>query len=326
MRPAMLLAMLTLACGRHGFDASIVDGNDAPRSDGDGASMLPPSCVGLPASCGPARDQPCCDSVLVPGGSFLRGYDVASDGMFTSMASPVTVTDVLLDRYEVTVGRFRQFVLAGQGIRTNPPPAGAGAHPNIANSGWNAAWNNSLLADTMALTTAITCDSSWTSAPGPNENKSIDCIDWYEAMAFCAWDNGFLPTEAEWLNAASGGSEQRAYPWSNPPGDLTIDCPHANHSPCGTGVLEVGSTSPLGDGKWGHADLGGNVMEWLLDVSTGYQTPCVDCANLGTTGNRQAHGGATFDPPTVVRNGSRFHQGGPTSRSSGAGVRCARAP
>ena len=322
------LMLLSAGCGRFGFapassDAtSTSDATDGPVID----AAPPPSCVALPPTCGPANDQPCCETLLVPGGTFHRGFDLATDNMYTDMTKPATISSFHLDRFEVTVARFRQFVDAGQGTRQNPPAAGAGAHPNINGSGWNTSWNTSLLADTAALRTAVACDSTWTDTPGPNENRPIGCIDWFEAMAFCAWDGGFLPTEAEWHFAASGGSEQRAYPWSSPAGDVTIDCSRATYMPCITGIVDVGSTSPAGDGKWRHADLGGNVMEWVLDLSTGYQTPCDDCANLGATGNRQARGGANFDDATVVRNGSRFHQGSPTSRSGGAGVRCARAP
>jgi formylglycine-generating enzyme required for sulfatase activity len=52
-------------------------------------------------------------------------------------------------------------------------------------------------------------------------------MDWYEAYAFCIWDGGFLPTDAEWNYAAAGGAQQRAYPWSNPPTSLTIDPSYA---------------------------------------------------------------------------------------------------
>ena len=91
-------------------------------------------------------------------------------------------------------------------------------------------------------------------APGANESLPINCITWYEAFAFCAWDGGFLPTEAEWNYAAAGGSEQRAYPWSNPPTSTTIDCSHANYDDCaalrepaGDGAVNrVGSESPAG--------------------------------------------------------------------------------
>ncbi|AUX45468.1 uncharacterized protein SOCE26_069590 [Sorangium cellulosum] len=35
----------------------------------------------------------------------------------------------------------------------------------------------------------------------------INRLDWYMALAFCAWNGGRLATEAEWNYAASGGSE-----------------------------------------------------------------------------------------------------------------------
>jgi len=39
----------------------------------------------------------------------------------------------------------------------------------------------------------------------------INCITWYEAMAFCIWDGGYLPTEAEW-DALRGGARTNGYP------------------------------------------------------------------------------------------------------------------
>jgi formylglycine-generating enzyme required for sulfatase activity len=176
----------------------------------------------LAATCGPLGNDDCCKSLLVPGGTFYRSYDGVEH---LDKNYPATVSDFYLDKYEIMVGRLRTFVNAGMGTQKSAPADGAGAHPGMAGSGWRVAWNSNLRANTDALKAALKCEASyqtWTDAPGSNENKAVICLDWYTAFAFCVWDGGRLATEAEWNYAASGGSEQRYYPWSIPPTSKTV--------------------------------------------------------------------------------------------------------
>jgi len=308
----------------------------------DGGDPLPEflSCATLAATCGPAdTNDSCCNSPEVIGEiMYYRSYDVANDGNSGSTSAPATVNSFRLDKYELTVGRFRTFVNAGKGTQASPPESGAGGHAEITGSGWDATWNSSLVADTPTLKANLKCNSmyqtlTWTDAPGANENRPVSCISWYEAMAFCAWDGGFLPTEAEWNYAAAGGEQQRAYPWSNPPGTLTtLDGSHTSYNCIGdnvagcavTDLVVVGSKS-AGDGRWGQSDLAGNVWEWTLDWYAAYQSECTNCANLVNTSNRVIRGGSfNLDAP-LLRTGNRYFYY-PTSRSHNIGVRCARIP
>jgi formylglycine-generating enzyme required for sulfatase activity len=244
------------------------------------------------------------------------------------MGHPATVSAFRLDRYEVTVGRFRAFVEASAGTRAAPPATGTGAHASIPDSGWDPSWNGELAADADALAAALACDptyQTWTDAPGPNEDLPINCITWYETFSFCAWDGGYLPTEAEWNYAAAGGDEQRAYPWSNPAGSTEVDCAHANSAACLSALDRVGSTSPEGDGRWGHADLAGNAFEWTLDGSGAYPDPCVDCSNLTVTLDRVLRGGGWDNSTAEMRGAYRLGRP-PNLRHRAVGLRCARAP
>jgi formylglycine-generating enzyme required for sulfatase activity len=249
-------------------------------------------------------------------------------------ASPATVSAFRLDRFEITVGRFRQFMASYPG---NKPVAGAGAHPLIAGSGWQAGWDASLAADQAALKTAVKCNgstSTWTDTAGGNESKPMNCLDWYEAFAFCAWDGGRLATEAEWNYAAAGGSEQRSYPW----GAAAPDNAHAVYGCTGDGsaagscaatdILSVGAKSPVGDGKWGHADLAGGVWEWNLDwYGDPYVTPCSDCAIVakGTPSSRVRRGGSWSGDASYLLSSVRDGYA-PTAHGSLVGARCARTP
>ena len=293
-----------------------------------------PSCVGLAALCGPNADEDCCSTATpIPGGTFFRSYDVASDGMYPSMIYPATVSPFMLDRFEVTVGRFRKFVEVGMGTRESPPPAGDGARTlngNEGQGGWDARWNTVLAADTAALVAAVKCDGNkqtWTDAAGPNEGLPINCMTWYEAFAFCTWDGGFLPTEAEWNFAAAGGEEQRAYPWSSPADSTAIDCLYGNYMSCAPdNAKRVGNGSPKGDGRWGQSDLAGNVWEWTLDgYASALSTSCNDCANQSVDMFRSFRGGSWFSAVTNARTNYRDYAT-PDVRSSNSGARCAKTP
>ena len=167
----------------------------------------------------------------------------------------------------------------------------------------------------------------WTDAPGSNEHRPINCVTWYEAFAFCAWDGGRLPTEAEWNYVAAGGEEQRLYPWG-----ATIDLSRASYDCRADGsaqgvcsladLLAVGALVPAGSGRWGHADLAGNVGEMVLDRFADYADPCTDCGIL-SGGDPVVRGGG-FDASeqgvsTLVRGAAPA-----TARAAHTGFRCAR--
>jgi formylglycine-generating enzyme required for sulfatase activity len=164
----------------------------------------------------------------------------------------------------------------------------------------------------------------WTDTPGPNESNPMSCMTWYELFAFCAWDGRRLPTEAEWNYVAAGGDEQREYPWGSAP----IDSAHAVYGSA-TASARVGSRSTAGDGRWGNADLAGNVMEWNFD-SYVYPYPdsgasCVDCAVLVATPYRVVRGGG-FGGVAEVQQTFMRYDFGPGGRVTNLGGRCVADP
>lgn len=87
----------------------------------------------------------------------------------------------------------------------------------------------------------------------------------------------------------------------------------------------VGSESPKGDSKWGHADMAGNLDEWTQDYSQRFSSPCHDCANLtpNATSRRLIKGGSFSDNAGAL--GSAFRSSAPPGVAvSLFGARCAR--
>jgi len=310
-----------------------------------GLARLGPSALALVAAgvvaCGAGPDA----SPRVPGGTYARTYVNDGNGP-TGAADPARVSELRLDRYLISVGRFRQFVAASAAGWT--PMAGAGRHAHLNHGqglasgagagyepGWSAADASQLATTAGDWAARLNCEPSfhtWTDAAGPNESLPINCIDWYDAYAFCIWDGGFLPSEAEWGYAAAGGDQQRAYPWgaTDPAGSSHYLISGCNYPPGSTACSGVTNLAPIGTatmgaGRWGQLDLAGELSEWTLDWYAPYANPCADCANLTDFSYRVLRGGS-FGTDTdnifpAARNGDV-----PPARNAFYGARCARAP
>jgi formylglycine-generating enzyme required for sulfatase activity len=309
-----------LAGGSTTTGAVDLAGGQTTVVDGGGTTSTPQpaparSCATLPKTCGASGHEDCCETIYVPGGTFLRSYDGVR---WTNDQYPATVSPFWLDRYEVTVERFYQFHLAWPASK---PTAGAGAHPNIWNSGWQSAWDAALPSDQKSFWDQLSnCgNGTYFSQSNYGPHRPMSCLPWTLAFAFCIWDGGRLPTEAEWNFAAAGGSEQRFYPWSSPASSTAIDATRAAYSPAS--VSDVGM-HPLGAGRWGHEDLIGNVGEFVRDWNDAYLVPCVDCITR-TGGFPVLRGGSYHFGPSSLDVSGRWNTGGAWN-SSAFGLRCAR--
>lgn len=311
-------------------------------TSGSAGSVIGLSCAGLAANCGATQDDDCCSTATtIPGAEvFYREAD-AHDMFDTS--HPQTVSSFRLDKYEVTVGRFRTFVNAYDAWRAQHPVAGEGGDPHVSGSSWKDSWTSFLPASSAEFQDSTHLSKNpthgtWTAVTGPDETKAINCVSWYEAVAFCTWDGGWLPTQNELQYAACGGAQRRVYPWSSPPADETIDTTYANYEtdtfPSDGAVEPVGS-HPAGHGRWGHQDLSGNVIEWGWDwFNSGYMgtanVTCWNCVNMSPNTSpgfvgRSIRGGNWSDNAaslkTVLQAGTAAE-----NHDYRTGFRCAHSP
>jgi formylglycine-generating enzyme required for sulfatase activity len=73
---------------------------------------------------------------------------------YTKKDYPASVSTFALDKYGVTVGRFRSLVAAKMGTMAHPPAEGAGTHPAIPGSGWNCSAPGCLTVSTLVVACA----------------------------------------------------------------------------------------------------------------------------------------------------------------------------
>lgn len=255
----------------------------APDRSAEPGAEPPPSTPhpeAIPAhasASAPAAVVPPEDMVAIPAGEFFAGCNEEVDHACIAAEKPGGLRRVeafAIDRNEVTAADYQSCVAAGACRATD---RGDGCNVGVAG----------------------------------RERHPANCLDWAQAVAYCAWRGARLPTEWEWERAARGPAG-RVHPW----GDEPADCRHASidegsGSACGRGdtTAPVGS-KPAGATPEGILDLIGNVWEWT------------ESTREGTT-SKVVRGGAYYVDPRQARAsfGLPFKASG---RAPFAGFRCAR--
>jgi hypothetical protein len=223
-------------------------------------------------------------------------------GVFTTgeRRTQATIASYCLDQTEIAVGAYEGCVQAG--ACTAP--------------------NGYLVNDQSKNNRAC----NW-SRPGAALHP-VNCVDWNQAVSYCAWVQKRLPTEEEWEWAARSGERGWTYPWGN-------DEPNAARvNACGPECVtwskrELGfdlrpmyaaddawaTTAPVGTftggaNFFGVKDLAGNVAEWTSSA--------FDAAK------RVHRGGSWFNgDASAVRAATRVGEDA-SGRHIHIGFRCAR--
>jgi len=305
-----------------------------------GVNMIPGMVYGIDGqSCSGGVSCPggvsCCQRLEVPAGSYAMG--TSSDANALADEKPQHTANVALfelDEFEVTVGRLRHFFNAYDGTQ---PKAGAGAAPNGAGSGWQLGFSAQMPTSQAGLKEQLNCDvgnyQTWTDSAGVRDTMPANCVSWFVAFAFCIWDGGRLPSEAEWEMASTGGADDRLYPWGSsaldPATNAVANCLADGTAGCAPSDLLPVNSRPAGAGKWGHRDLAGSLWEWTLDYydATYYQSigTCDGCVNIAGQTPRVIRGGNFTSLAKNLRATGRASKP-PINVDPYAGFRCARSP
>lgn len=235
----------------------------------------------------------------VPAGEFLMGA-ADTDAQATPDEKPqhkVTLDAFLISKYETTNAQYNAFVKA-TGYR---PPE------NCCDPKYNL-WDGAVM------------------KAGVEELPVIN-VNWDDAVAFCKWSGGRLPTEAEWEKAARGLVGQ-LYPWGNeaPSGN------RANYSfdPVsmwdGPASLAKKDQYEFGRSPFGLYEMAGNVWEWTQDwyEADYYKTSPPANPQGPEKGEERVIRGASWRNTADMLRSSNRNKHAPTERRVYIGIRCAK--
>jgi len=287
----------------------VADGGASPSPH----PAAPRSCATLPKSCGASGHEDCCETLYVPGGTFLRSYDGVR---WTDDRYPATVSPFWLDRYEVTTERFSLFQ---QAWPSSKPAVGAGAHPLIWNSGWQASFNQALPYDQKTFTDQLSyCgNGTYFSQSNYGPHRPMSCLPWTSPSASGTVaasrrrPSGTSRPPAAASSASTPGPRRRARRPSTPPRppirrrwSSTSACTRPAPAAGATRISSATSASSCATG------------------AGSYPVPCVDCLQ-STGGFPVLRGGNAFVGPSNLDVSARWNTAGAWNSAS-FGFRCAR--
>jgi formylglycine-generating enzyme required for sulfatase activity len=263
------------------------------------AAFLLGACASHQASERARSDLASGSMVRLSGGFFLLGERA---GPNRDVPTYERVGPFLLDTTEVTAAAYGECSRAGKCTR-----AATTVEWESIRASERAAWS-------------IYCN-----ADRPDRaDHPVNCVDWRQAVAYCASVGKRLPTEAEWEWAARNGGEATTFPWGNDPPAAQL-CWNGEGNDAGrgrrAGTCRVAG-HPAGASRLGIQDLAGGVWEWTSSETV----VGADSRGRGGTPVKVARGGgwAETDPRNVTA-AVRFADL-PSRRDAQLGFRCASDP
>ena len=241
----------------------------APKQSQVGSFQLGEACPDHPGSG---------NAICIPPGAYVLGSSDKSENYAPSVPERFAVMNRFwMDRTEVTVARWRAAL--SRNFRS----------PNLTPVENNGPLSIDLSTDARLLAECTYSASAGSVAPS-REDFPLTCVDWYAARAFCQFQGGDLPTEAQWEYVASkaGRSFETRFPWGDqteaPTCDQAVFFRRGPDSLCaskGVGPIAVTDTVVQRDATpLGVLDLAGNVDEWTLDSANKYDSPCWNGSTL----------------------------------------------
>lgn len=248
---------------------------------------------------------------IVPHGAVCvraRCYDALDEEAAARAERLVEVEGLFLDRFTVTNREYQKF---------------------IADGGYEqmSLWDE-------AIWPAVLGFVDRTGQPGPKywehgvcaagqENHPVVGVSWYEACAYARWMGKRLPTDPEWVKAASWpifaeGTKpvQRRFPWGD-----SMDRSKANIAGSGHHGLVSVDALPAGASVNGVEQLIGNVWEWTSSAFGAWEPAG---RKIETEQPLKSVRGGAFDTYFESQSHSQFQSGaGPLERKHNIGFRCA---
>jgi formylglycine-generating enzyme required for sulfatase activity len=270
------------------------------------------------------------ETVFIQGGTFQMGSnEVVSD---EKPVHTVTVGNLYMGKYEVTVAQFRQFINE------------AGYQTDADKDGGSYMWTG----DKWEKRSGVNwkCDAEGNIRPQSEYNHPVIHVSWNDANEYCNWlsrktgKSYRLPTEAEWEYAAGNGSMHTKYSWGNGDpygksgGNVADESAKRKFGWSGTRAgYDDGyaTTAPVGSfnpNDFGLYDMTGNVWEWCSDWYGSYyykNSPTTDPNGPSTGSYRVSRGGGWGSGARDCRTANRGSDG-PDYRSGGLGFRLVLVP